>query len=363
MKAVWILLGAAILATVALLLTFADDEADSPPNVVAAQEETGALPEAAVAEAAAPAERTAVGSEPASPTASRAERSVTLEGVVLDVEGAPLSVVRVRATRQQDDLTDFYQAVSNTAGHYRMEVTPGLYRLECDDSRYVTVLEAESRPGFDRSQPVVVAAIKTLVSGLVTNEKLRPLEDALIDLRTPDSLRTRTDFDLSNTAAQTWSASSDADGNFEISAAPQIRGLTCVASCPGFETLSLELEQFPAKGLSITLLRRTRAIATLSGKVFGPDGAPLPETLVAFGLEPKRSDKEGKFEFEYDHAKPPRRLLAVSEGFLPDTLELAPGNSWPPFVEMHLGSEPLSIAGLVLGADNQPLEGARVWIG
>lgn len=87
---------------------------------------------------------------------------------------------------------------------------------------------------------------------------------------------------------------------------------------------------------------------------------PIPTETLLHELAALRPLARALARDESD-AAPPDRLMAVARGSLPAILERGAG-PWPPTVTLQLTEDPLTLGGIVLGPDGEPVPDAEVWI-
>jgi protocatechuate 3,4-dioxygenase beta subunit len=156
----------------------------------------------------------------------------------------------------------------------------------------------------------------------------------------------------------------DDRGQFELLAfgAPKAYLMT---QAPGFAPDVRQPPTVSTDGLAIVLERPTRGAELLAGIVVDPAGAPIEGARVALGFEQARSDGDGRFVLRLSRQSPDTTLAALKPGYLPAIVErrgpdtLAP-DAWPEPLVLALGGPPLELAGRVLDAEGEPLEGIEV---
>lgn len=296
------------------------------------------------------------------PTALPTDRA-RVSGIVLDTSGSPTPQVELelRPSAPYPDQSPSPQlARSGADGRFSIQVAPAEYEIVSLDPRRVSIVTglADTRSG-DVEDAVVVVAPSTRISGYVVGPGDVPVGDARVTLELPE-WRTGVSLSLHTTRAREFFRDTEEDGRFEFESAPAIAGLVCSAVRVGYEGASLELLTFPALDLRCRLTI-SGGIAELTGVVLDREGMPVTQAHVALGDLPTRSDESGRFSFEYPADNPPDRLMAVARGSLPATLERGAG-PWPPAVTLRLMEDPLSLGGIVLRPDGEPIANARVWI-
>ena len=317
--------------------------------------------------------------DPSAPAATPAPPPAAVapaHGVVLAAAGGPAPGVRVRVRRAEDD-REGPVAVSGPDGRWLLEQPPKGGLVVAADDSLSTVLAGALLPGRER-EPVTVVAPRLPLGGRVVDEEGRPLGSARLSLVLPDGFRTRFDAVLDDSRELSWSASSDADGSFELADLPQVEDAHLVVVHAGFDTRVLELPGRPDPAMEIALQRpRAEGDGFVRGLVVDSLGRPVDGARVAFGVETTTTGADGKFAFlerdpESMNAQlagdvgAPRTMKALKSGLLPAFYE-APADAqgaprWPARVVLRLEGEPLEISGRLLGTDGKPLEGARVFV-
>lgn len=306
-----------------------------------------------------PAEQVPVQTQPSTPPPT----GTRVSGIVLDTSGSPMPLVELElrpSAPERDHVDASWPARSESDGRFSAEVTPAEYEIVSLDPRRVSIVTGvvDTRSG-DVEDAIVVVAPSTRIAGYVVGPGEVPVGDARVTLELPE-WRTGVSRSLRQTQTQVFSQSTGEDGRFEFEAAPAIAGLACNAVRVGYEGASLELMNFPALDLRCRLTI-SGGVAELTGVVLDREGMPVARAHVALGDLPTRTDEEGRFDFEYPADEPPDRLMAVARGSLPAIMERGPG-PWAPSVTLRLTEDPLSLGGIVLGPDGEPIANARVWI-
>ncbi len=286
----------------------------------------------------------------------------TVRARVLDAEGRPLSGLALRSEDGGEVL-----GTSGGGGWCLFETHAEHLRLVVADPGWVTVHQGSARrsSAFD---PVVVVAPEVELGGLVVDEPGRPLAGARVRLVLPADFHTRFGEVLEATRTRQWIATSSPDGRFSLEQVPAVSGATLVAVLAGYEADEIEEPDRSRADLELVLFRpRALPSGVLRGTVVDPDGLPVSEARVGLGLVSVLSDERGEFVIELSRAVTSETLIAVKAGFLPARMERPDvpeesSSGWPEHVRLVLGGPPLSIRGVVLDEEREPLPRARVWL-
>lgn len=285
-------------------------------------------------------------------------------GRLCDLEGAPLPGVELRFVAL-DVRGVSAQALTDASGEFEFESTLGVYRPECSSQDHALLIAPEFEIGESDSLPELrlFGAATRVVSGLVVDDRDDPIRGVELDFTFADEVRVRLGEHGQEIRRDRRIVASDARGRFEIAGIPEIAGVICQASKPGYARVEIDLRSMVDLANCRIVLNRTDASpATLEGVVFDLSGAPFQGARVGFGGRPATSDENGRFRFDYDAASPPEKLLACTKGLLPVEIVRPDSGTWPSFLEVRFSSLPKAIAGVVLDERGQPLPQARVWI-
>ncbi|QDU65983.1 sigma-70 family RNA polymerase sigma factor [Engelhardtia mirabilis] len=289
---------------------------------------------------------------------------VNVRGRVVDVDGLPVAGVTVSA--RADGRTQ--QATSGDGGAFVLEATPEdqvTIRVEGDD--WVAL-----REGFwDTSrqfEPIVLVARPLELAGRVVDVFGTPVGEARLDYRLPSDLTTRVGLDLDSTVERTWQARTDADGRYRLSAVPRVEGALVGVVHTGYAARFLDAPLRSAENFDV-VLEPDAMLSPLAirGRVVDGEGRPVEGALVSLGATVGSTDRVGVFQLDPVRALDTSVLKAARAGFLPAALQ-RPGEpsdddtGWPSFTTLTLGGASLSIAGVLVDQDGEPVAGARVWV-
>jgi len=228
------------------------------------------------------------------------------------------------------------------------------------DRRWETVRSAVTVAGLDL---VVVVAPAFRLTGRVQDPDGHPLADAEVRLGLPSALLAGTGVDLDHTRSGDWGTTSDAEGRFALEHLPSVPGGRLRVKLAGYEVQYLSRTSWVDDELLVVL--QPPAGEWLTGRVEA-DGRAVSEAWVSLGDASTRSDAQGEFRLSRAGEEDEHELLAVAPGHLPARVQgdANPDGSvrWPAYVRLDLGGEPLSLAGVVVDHEGQPLAGQEVWL-
>ncbi len=322
------------------------------------------------------------------PAAIATRTSPAVRGRVLDVRGRPLAGVAVRprsgsganpVAAESDAGEDTGIAVATTDAEGWFEFATGAAgALHVDDADYVTVLGARPVAADSGATPVVVAAPRVLLAGLVVAPDATPREGASVEITLPSDLRARIGTVLDDSTTLSWRTTSGVDGSFEL-IAPAVDGATLIGSVEGLEPHRMVAPTSDRSDLLLELGDPARSEDTLRGLVVDAAGTPVDGATVAMGIDTTTTDTQGRFSFALDAEQSFNRmarrylevdageLRAIKPGHLPAHLPAAGRDAdgkpiWPDSIVLRLGGPPLSIAGRVVDERGEPRPGAMVWV-
>lgn len=365
----------AVVAGAALVLTLSRGGAETlQPELAAGASEprSSALETAAPPriEAGADAPLTRAAVEVAKPVESAPPAAPVAElvhGRVLGHDAAPLGGVAVELAGASPSL----RATSDGEGGFAFDAQGRTGRMRSADARYETVFAGVLERGTRELQ--IVVAPRASCSGRVQDAQGAPLAGALVSVWASPNLRTRFALALDQAENVPFRATSDELGRFRLESLPLCDEIWIGCELSGFQGWSARLPDVAGDDLAITLARVGSNERAVRGRVVDAGGHAVAGALVALGLDTTSSDERGAFALALDdpHSmtrgwkEQPSLLRGAKAGHLPAEFQAqlregAP--SWPDFVLLRLGSQPLSISGRVLGADGKPFEGALVWV-
>jgi RNA polymerase sigma-70 factor (ECF subfamily) len=290
-----------------------------------------------------------------------------LHGRVFNTEGGPLDGIVLSFTplyKRTGGPRGTPIGISDAEGRFEIPRAVGTGLVKAAGAELVTVVAGlaigERRDGLN----VVVAPRRTL-HGTITNTLGSPIAEARIDYQLPPGFQGRFAQVMHHAQALRHRALSDDEGRFALDRLPAIPGASLLVRMEGY--LPVSLPQPTGSELRVTLHRPEKGPDMVEGHVLGPGGQALASVRVSCGLEVTRTDEEGRFLLDVKEPVVATRLIAALPGYLPALLDagLHPESGepvWPDDIVMHLGSEPLEIAGSVVGPDGRGLAGMKVWL-
>lgn len=346
-----------------------------PTRAAPSRESGGSTPIDVERAATSPAQSpsSAVRQAPAAAAAAVVDRSTRITGRVIDPDGAGLEDVRVLVRGDEAKAAaDELSVLTERDGAFRFESGPQSGLLVCDGGGLTTLL-AVTFSSAAREDLVLVAAPRVELAGLVVDDTGAPLEGARIQLDLPNDLRSRLGVVLDRAQPQSWSATTAADGVFDLDGPPQLEGAHLSVRADGFLEHRSPAPQHSDAGLRIALTRARSADGHLRGIVIDGASQPIAGAFVAFGVDTQRTTSDGAFAFRIDDPQSfsrrvgtkPRKVSAVAAGFALATFEPPTENgepAWPSFVRLVVDQPTFTLAGRVVDASDAPMAGVRVYV-
>ena len=308
---------------------------------------------------------------PAAPVVAMAAPPRALRGRVIDVAGAPLGGVRVRATSAADAAP--LEVDTGPDGRFALADPPARGSLEIAPPGWATVLRPELWEGRGEVEHVLVVAPAVDLAGVVVDAARRPIAGATVAVPLPFGLRSRfPGANLDSSSSVERSASTDERGRFELAGAPSFAGAELVTERATYRADRRPVPPQDEPALEIVLEPSRERPATISGRVVGPDGEPVPDAYVTHGMTTTKSGPDGAFALVADERLTQAPDGAWEEGVVQAAKAGYQGarfarpsvvDPWPDPLVLRLGPPPLAIRGRVVDADGQPLAGAQVWTG
>ncbi|MCC6406782.1 MAG: sigma-70 family RNA polymerase sigma factor [Planctomycetes bacterium] len=306
-------------------------------------------------------ERSAVGGG-ASASASKPAATVAasavyeLVGRVLDDQGRAVAGVELALDGALEP-----RATSGDDGTFVVRSDAKNGRVRADDERWAAV-RAGVWQNHSQHEPLVIVAPPVAVAGRVVSSDGEPLEHARVSYRLPADFETRFETVLEGSELPGWSETSARDGRFAFERVPAVAGATLRAVLDGYAPASVDVPLAGGAAFTLTLERPQVALAgALRGRVVDGEGRAVAGARVACGLTSTASGEDGGFELDLSRAVTADAVTAAKAGLLPDRVE-RPGERWPASVTLRLARPNLSLAGVVVDAQGEPLEGVKVWL-
>ena len=343
------------------------------PLVVPADDESAvelAAPSQSVQRAVAAEEPAEV---PATHTVVAAPEDSALEllGRVVDVHGRPVPGLDVEIRDGQSDAAN-PRATAGADGSFTMPLTTRSGQIVAVSEDYTTVFEpmlvgfSSELIGDSDPEVLVVVAPRQALGGMVMDLGGNPIAGARVAIDPIDDLRIELGEALERSRIASWTATSGADGRFEIANAPRLENALVVTRSGGYAVDTRPLPLQPTSQLEIVLGEPIDDTFLLEGRVVDSEGNPVEGAFVAIEFASGKTDGKGHFAMRLRGAGQQGVLKAIKRGMRPAILErsgdsnAAPG-AWPNPLVLTLGGAPLRIGGRVEDASGKPLEGLRVW--
>jgi hypothetical protein len=216
---------------------------------------------------------------------------------------------------------------------------------------------------------VIVVARAVRLAGVVLDGERRPLASAEVAVAPPFDLRARFDTVLDSSSLVATRTRTDAEGRFEIAAAPLVPDSRLETTHATFLDDSRALPDHDELALEIVLRPARAEPKRLVGTVVDALGLPVEGAWVGLGVLSARTGSSGAFAFDLEastgrmafpgHETTP--LRAVKAGHLSAEIPRPLDGRWPDPLVLTLGGPPPSIEGRVVGPDGRPVAGAEVW--
>jgi len=297
--------------------------------------------------------------------------AAVISGRVLDTRGRGVrgALLGWRKARDRDE-----SAVSAADGAFELALAGRTLEengnVVCRSPELVTLVFGQPFGNW-----TLVVAPRAVFAGTVVDETGAPVAGAELEFRLKDTLFRAVGMHAMGLEDEAWKTTSDALGRFELHDVTGGENVALKARARGFVDAEASLPEGGDLALLITLQRK-QAIVELGGIVLGPSGDPVPGASVSAGKEIVTTGPDGRFTLLWDggnghvvrdeagtwreegaeHAS----VIALMEGYRPAQETLRERDLTAPFV-LQLGTT-LSITGLALDPEGQPLSGVVVWL-
>lgn len=291
----------------------------------------------------------------------------TVRGRVLDCEANGLPGIQVRFPGRGPSGT----LVTAADGSFELPRPTARGGFGVMQPGWHTVVSAVFDPQHPEREMLLVLARTARWAGRVRTPDGTPVPHARLDLpQLAAAVSASVGMSLDAATTNTFLAETDAQGNFEVLAAPIVPGLKLhVGAGPRFGRAELSAPSGVATQMDIVLDAKSSELVAI-GRVFLPDGRPAgPGIQVMFGRACTRTGTDGGYRLV---AREPRhrprkgdRLVAVAPRHQPVEREadwLADPSNWPARIDLVLPGPARTLRGRVVDADDAPVPGATVWI-
>jgi RNA polymerase sigma-70 factor (ECF subfamily) len=299
---------------------------------------------------------------------------VSFSGRVLDDEGSAVANVDVLLESKRAANEDRERTRTDASGAFAFADAAAGGVATVDDPNWMSIGDSMGGPGRDR---IVLVSRRIPLTGQVIDEAGLPVAGASVSTELPLGFRSRFPIVLDHTLTYNANTTADDEGLFEYDDAVRIRGAQLVCHAEGYRSLREPLDTIGAQ-IVLRLQRVGNQNDIIEGQVVDSYGRPVEDAEVSFGGERSTTDEHGLFHLarlseEHHYASvrsalggESRVLSALKPGYLPGRLQVALDNDgmplWPDGLVLQLGTTPLTIRGVVIDGDGQPIEGALVWL-
>ena len=223
--------------------------------------------------------RTAPAGRPTPPARVVLGSGVTVTGRIVDERGNPLEGAEVEIVDAERPFpTGLFKAASDASGAFSIRgLSPGQYQLTARLQGFAPaapsgVLIPEGETRLDAGELTLEAG--AAIEGKVTDARGRPVEGAEVQV-SPDQESTLL-FIHQNVEAEP-DARSGKDGHFQLSDLEPGRRYSIAVHHPDYPSETVPGVEAPTAEPIVVELQPAR---TLSGRVVGPDGEPVPEAEI-----------------------------------------------------------------------------------
>jgi len=242
------------------------------------------------------------------------------------------------------------------------------FMLDVRDEHYTTLIEgsAGGLPGEGTDQEIlIVVAPRMPLGGVVVDEHGAPIEGVRVTVQPSVPPRAGRDYGASKIVVP--EARTDALGAFEIENAAAVEQTMVMFRAPGFVMQALPVPAGGDGAMTVVLSREAQSFYTITGHVVLADGSPAVGAYVSTGVMAVSTDDRGFFVIDFEpwlkyrvDEDAPTVVTAISPGLLPASLSLPSVNQaresgWPEGIVLELSGEPLTIRGIVVDEEGQPM--------
>ncbi len=299
-----------------------------------------------------------------------------VRGRVVDLAGTPVANVDVGRGRPLGRWAETGELMpsrvldtvrADAQGEFEIEaVVP--FTLGVVDERYATVFERVVR-NADDTDVLVIVAEKMPLGGVVVDEQGVPIAGARVVVQANVS---RPGLDVTASRLVVPEARTDAGGAFSLAATVALEGATMVFRAPGFADLTRAIPKGGDPAMAIVMEQSDTSPYTIRGRVEMLDGRPAVDAHVSTGVMAVPTDAEGRFLIDFEpwldarvDESAPTELTAIVAGYLPVTRVLPSvdevrESGWPEDIVLRVDGEPLTMRGIVVDGDGEPVAGVLV---
>ncbi len=303
----------------------------------------------------------------------RVQEQVNVGGRVIDVSGLPVGGVEVCAMRPGGLLERNHEVVpaaelarvtADASGRFEIEALVPV-QLTVQDELYATMYEGMVT--HPEQEVLVIVGQRIPLAGVVVDENGLAIEGVRV---TVQALSTPRELDLSGSMLVVPQVFADIRGRFAFESAFEVERAQIQFQAAGFVTLLLDVPPGGAEAMQIVMSHEAEGLYTISGRVVLEDGSPACGAQVSTGVMASPTDAQGRFVIDFEpwlsrrvNVDAPTVVTAVLKGHLPGSRTLPSvsdvrKSGWPEEIVIELAGEPLTLRGIVVDADGEPVRGA-----
>lgn len=305
---------------------------------------------------------------------------VRVRGRVVDIDGSAVGGVEVCRFRPRGTIDwtgDGTGAIvpaqsmgcttADESGRFETE-GPSPFMLNVRDEHYTTLFEGvvSGLPNEKSDAEIlVIVAPRIPLGGVVVDEHGAPIEGVRVTSLAIASPPPGNDLSASSRVVP--EVRTDELGVFELDNVAAVEDLHVQFLAPGFVTQILPVPEGGDGAMVVEMSREAESLYAITGHVVLADGSPAVGAHVSTGVMAVPTDERGFFVIDFEpwlkfrvDEEAPTVVTAISPGLLPASLSLPSVNEaretgWPEEIVLELSGEPLTIRGIVVDEEGQPM--------